>query len=175
MALITPQSVRNDHTAIAKVYHDGRFEPQLVKLAPADAIEQETANYRKYIEGNLGGRFNSQMVRDVIFWDLGGILYSFLDQAGPRMITFHEYYDKTQNPLSILAPLRHFYLGTWRNFYDRSSPASREEGLGDYYDRVFGLRKRMPGFLDQNELIMIPGIQELSLEPGTVAGEPYAG
>ena len=156
-ALITPQSVRRGHSAMAEVYLDDRFEPQLVKLAPADAIAQEAANYRQYIEGQLGWRFYAQMVRDVIFWDLGGVLYCFLDPAGSRLVTFHEYYDKSQDPISILRLCVISTSETWRNFYDRSLPASSTERLGDYYESIFRLSKRIPGFLDQNEQIMHPG------------------
>jgi CheY-like chemotaxis protein len=164
-SIVTLQSVSRGRSAVIKAYHDGRFEPQLVKIAPADAIEKEAANYRRHIEGNLGGRFNAELVRDILFWDLGGILYNFLDHAGPRLVTFHEHYDKTQEPASILAPLRHFYLGTWRNFYERSSPAPDEESLSTYYNQVFKLSERMPGYPDQAEQIHIPGIPAPILNP----------
>jgi FixJ family two-component response regulator len=164
-SIVTLQSVSRGHSAVTKVYHDGKFEPQLVKLAPADAIEREAANYRKHIEGNLGGRFNAQLVRNVLFWDLGGVLYNFLDQAGPKLVTFHEHYDKSLDPASILAPLRHFYLGTWRNFYDHPSPGPDDERLGDYYYRIFKLNERMTSFANQEEQNLIPGIDMPLLNP----------
>jgi CheY-like chemotaxis protein len=164
-SIVTLQSVSRGRSAVTKAYHDGKFEPQLVKIAPFDAIEREAANYRRHIEGNLGGRFNAQLVRDVLFWDLGGVLYNFLDQAGTPLVTFHEHYDKTQEPAAILAPLRHFYLGTWRNFYDRPSPAPDEERLGDYYNRVFKLGEHMPGFPEQGEQISIQGVRAPLLNP----------
>jgi ActR/RegA family two-component response regulator len=54
-SIVTLQSVSRGCSAVIKVYHDGKFEPQLVKIAPAEAIEREAANYREHIEGNLGG------------------------------------------------------------------------------------------------------------------------
>jgi hypothetical protein len=56
--IITPQSVSRGRSILMKVFHDGKSEKLVLKIAPSEAIDREAKNYASYIEGNLKGRFN---------------------------------------------------------------------------------------------------------------------
>lgn len=155
-SIVTPQSVSRGRSVVMKAFHDERFEPYIVKIATADAIEREVKNYKEYIEGNLVGRFNASLVGETIFWDLGGVLYSFLDHADQKLISFRDYYEKHSDIDVIVTPLRHFYTATWRKLYEQSE--NNKETIGDYYNRVFHLDDRIKTFPNKDDEVSIPGI-----------------
>jgi CheY-like chemotaxis protein len=157
-SIVTPQSVSRGRSIVMKVFHDNRIEPHVVKIATSEAIEREAKNYKQYIEGNLVGRFNANLVGEpVVFWDLGGVLYSILDHTEQKLMSFHEFYEKQSDPIKIINPLRHFYKNTWGKLYEQAETCNEE--LGTYYDRIFHLKRRMKAFSNKDEQISIPGIK----------------
>ena len=72
-SVVTLQSVSRGRSLVMKIRSDEEVKSYFVKIAHADAIERETANFKKYIDGNLFGRFHPILTGSVIFWDLGGV------------------------------------------------------------------------------------------------------
>ncbi len=162
-SVVTLQSVSRGRSVVMKILHDGRAEPHFVKIAPADAIKREAANYKDYIDQNLFGSFHAILVGSVVFWDLGGVQYSFLDNGGNTLISFGDHYDRQSDIQEIIKPLRHFYQVTWSRLYEQASPAKEE--LGDYYKAVFKLTDHLQSFETLDEQIMLPGIPIPLLNP----------
>jgi CheY-like chemotaxis protein len=162
-SVVTLQSVSRGRSVVMKILHDGRVEPYFVKIAPADAIEREAENYKEHIDQNLFGSFHAILMGSVVFWDLGGVQYNFLDNGGNNLISFGDHYKRQSDVQEIIRPLRHFYQVTWSRLYEQGAPAKEE--LGDYYKRVFKLAERLQTSETQDERIMIPGIPVPLLNP----------
>ena len=146
-----------------KIRSDEEVKSYFVKIAHADAIERETANFKKYIDGNLFGRFHPILTGSVIFWDLGGVKYSFLDNGSNNLISFREHYDRQSDVEKIIKPLRHFYQVTWSKLYEQGTLA--REKLDEYYKGVTKLSRGQRMLNLEDERIMIPGIQIPILNP----------
>jgi hypothetical protein len=82
------------------------------------------------------------------FWDLGGVLYAFLDTRVNDLCSFSTFYRQHENPDTILRPLRHLLHDVWGDFYrDAGEPT---HPLFEAYDKVLRLTQRMSGAEAQN-------------------------
>ncbi len=106
-------TVPRPNSVVLKVYEDD-YEPYVVKLARAEKIQKEVANYNKHIYRRLTGSFNPRLERSTILWDIGGAIYSYLDKFD--VTTFSRYYE--EKPIrDIEECLSSFFGGTWGKYY----------------------------------------------------------
>ena len=56
------------------------------------------------------------------FWDLGGVLYTFLGTPSNDLPSFAHFYRQNQDPDVILWPLRHLLNEVWGHFYRDPEP-----------------------------------------------------
>jgi CheY-like chemotaxis protein len=155
-------AVRRGRSALIKVWRDGRRNPLVLKLGPAKRIKQEAGNYEQYIKDNVQGRFYAGIVdQPRYFWDLGGVLYTFMDTRLNDLASFATFYRKHQDPDTILQPLRHLLHDVWGDFYrDSNQPLSP---LFAAYDRVLRLQERLERPVAQN-LNWPPPLEDLLSE-----------
>jgi hypothetical protein len=147
-------AVGRGRSVLAKIWREGRRNPMVLKLGPAERIEQEAGNYKRYIEDNLRGRFYADVIDEPrYFWDLGGMLYAFLDTHLNDLSSFAAFYRQYQDPDTILRPLRHLLRDVWGGFY--CAPEEPPQPLFAAYDRVLRLQDRLKR----------PAIQNLAWPP----------
>jgi CheY-like chemotaxis protein len=127
-------------------------EPVVVKLAPQKRILREVEAYEKFIQDRLVGRFSAQLQTHTVFWDLGGICYSFMGSSQGSMETFSAFYQGTNGSKEIIKPLEHFFGEVWsRHYKDSRKPLA--ESLYRAYDPFLKLRQRMKDFPIQEKTI----------------------
>lgn len=142
-------AVGRGRSVLAKVWREGRRSPFVLKLGPARRIKQEASNYEQYIDDNLRGRFYAGIVdQPRYFWDLGGVLYAFLDTRLNDLSSFATFYGRHQDPNAILEPLRHLFQVVWGDFY--RDPGGPPQPLLNSYERVLRLSKRLRSPVAQN-------------------------
>ena len=146
---ITAGPVGRGRSVVVKVWRDNRRSPLVLKLGPEKRIRQEAGNYERYIDDNVRGRFYAGIMdQPRYFWDLGGLLYAFLDTHLNDLSSFAAFYRHHQDPETILRPLQHLLGDVWGDFYrDTSHPP---QPLFAAYERVLRLQKRLSGRVAQN-------------------------
>lgn len=129
------------HSVVMAAQRDGLL-PVIVKLAPSRQIEDEIRQYESYVHGQLQGMFHPVLESTpILFWDLGGAVYSFLGAV--KITNFTNYYLKETDPDRIVRPLRHFFTEVWSEHY---APTRRQEldyPLFELYDAVHELADRL--------------------------------
>lgn len=141
--------VGRGRSMVAKVWRDDKVNPLVLKLGPAEQIRQEVENYGRYIEDNVGGLFCAGIQdQPKFFWDLGGVLYTFLGTPSHDLHSFARFYRQNHDPEVILWPLRHFFTEVWGHFYQAPSPDT--EPLFAAYERVLRLQKHLDGDVAQS-------------------------
>jgi len=142
-------AVGRGRSVLIKVWRDGKRNPVVLKLGPTERIRQEADNYRQYIDENVRGRFYAGMVEQpCYFWDLGGVLYAFMDTRLNDLSSFAAFYRQHEDPTVLLRPLNHLISEVWGDFYrDSDGPT---EPLFDAYDRVLRLTERLSRPIAQN-------------------------
>lgn len=144
-AVVTPRPVIRGRSVVLKAWPNNRLEPLVVKLAPAEGIIEEGQNYFEYVKGNLRGHFHAILEgHPVTFWDLGGVLYSFVGAPRQRLPNFASFYREQQEPQAILQPLRHFFTEVWGDLYKDATKL--EQPLFRSYDKVLHLEERLLDF-----------------------------
>jgi DNA-binding NarL/FixJ family response regulator len=143
-------------TLLFQAWPDDR-EPVVVKLAPCKRIDREVKAYTEFIAERLGGRFYADLQKSNIFWDLGGICYSFMGSSRKSLKTFTAFYRDAGDAKSVLKPLKHFFEEVWVRRYEDSHPL-QVENLFDAYDPSQKLHKRLVTFPIQEKTITFPGI-----------------
>jgi CheY-like chemotaxis protein len=139
---MTPGPVGRGRSVVVKVRRDDKRSPLVLKLGPTRRIKQEAGNYARYIDGNVPGRFYAGIMdRPRFFWDLGGMLYTFLDTRLNDLSSFAAFYRRHQDPQVILTPLRHLLSEVWGDFY--REPGGPPQPLFAAYERVLRLQKRL--------------------------------
>jgi CheY-like chemotaxis protein len=127
-------------------------EPVVVKLAPQNRILREVEAYEKFIQDRLVGRFSELLQKYTVFWDLGGICYSFMGSSQNSMETFSAFYQRIKHAEEITKPLEHFFGEVWsRHYKDSRKPLA--ENLYRAYDPFLKLRQRMKDFPIQEKII----------------------
>src|SRR5439155_23739229 len=128
----------------------------IVKLAPSERVIEESQNYYQYIKGNLRGQFYAGMEgKPATFWELGGMLYSFVGAPSKQFsnfVTFYQY----QYPQAIQRPLKHLFNDVWGDLYSDSSASA--ESLFQAYDKIFGLQRRLENSATKGNNISFPDL-----------------
>jgi CheY-like chemotaxis protein len=141
--------VGRGRSMVTKVWRDDKINPLVLKLGPAKRIKQEVDNYGQHIDGNVGGLFYAGIQdQPRYFWDLGGVLYTFLGTPSHNLNSFAHHYRTHHDPNAILWPLHHLLTEVWGHFYRASGPHT--EPLFAAYDGVLRLRKRLEGDVAQS-------------------------
>jgi len=158
-SVVTPGSASQDYSAVFKVWPEGRLQPRLTKFASIKQIQTEAQNYKKYVRGNLGGQFHAILEDEpVTFWDLGGLLYSFIGASQEELTTFSKYYKKTGKLEAIISPLHHFFKHVWINFYEDAEELE-DRTLFQAYDKVFKLENRLSNYSNQADYLLFESLQ----------------
>lgn len=143
-------------TILFQAWPDDR-EPVVVKLAPLKRIKREVEAYKESIEDRLGGRFNAELQKSCIFWELGGISYSFMGSSKKSLDTFTTFYGERKHSKEILKPLEHFFEEVWQRHYEDAHPL-QAGSLLESYDPSQKLQQRLQTFPVQGKTIAFPGI-----------------
>ena len=161
---VTPQSATRGRSVVLKAWPDDQLEPLVVKVAPTRRIVEEARNYSDYIKGNLGGHFHAILEgKPITFWDLGGVLYTFMGTPRQSLPSFAEFYREQQEPQTIVRPLQHFFRDVWGDLYLEATGAGQPLFLS--YERVLRLDKRLLGFPDSEQVMRFPGLPAPLLDP----------
>jgi CheY-like chemotaxis protein len=155
--------VGHGRTILFQAWPDDR-EPVAVKLAPLKRIKREVEAYKEFIEERLGGRFYAELQKSCVFWDLGGICYSFMGSSHQTMKTFTTFYREADDSKDILKPLEHFFNQVWRPRYKDSRPLG-VESLFEAYDPSQKLRQRLEAFPFQGKTITFQGLPGEFINP----------
>jgi CheY-like chemotaxis protein len=139
-------------------------EPVVVKLAPRRRIFREVNAYKEFIEERLGGRFYAELQKFSIFWDLGGICYSFMGSSKKSLKTFTAFYRDVENAKAVMRPLEHFFEEVWWRRYKDAHPL-QAESLFEAYDPSQKLCQRLEAFPIQGKTITFPGIPGEFINP----------
>jgi thiamine kinase-like enzyme len=118
---------------VLKVY-EGEFEPLVVKLARAEKIKIEVANYHTHINRRLTGYFSARLERSSTLWDIGGAVYSYVGEFDVK--TFSRYYEEN-SITEIEECLASFFGRVWGRHYEQKRKACNAS-LFDLYSKVWG-------------------------------------
>lgn len=143
-------------TILFQAWPDDR-EPVVVKLAPRKGIFREVKAYKEFIEERLGGRFYAELQKSSIFWDLGGICYSFIGSSKKSLKTFTAFYRDAENAKAVVRPLEHFFKEVWWRRY-KDAHLLQAESLFETYNPSQKLRQQLEAFPIQGKTITFPGI-----------------
>ncbi len=168
---VTPQSAMRGRSVVLKAWPDSQLEPLVVKVAPTKRIVEEAHNYFDYVKGNLRGQFHA-ILQDapVTFWDLGGVLYTFVGAPRQTLPSFAAFYREQQEPQAIVRPLQHFFEEVWGDLYQEATRAGQALFLA--YDKVLRLNKRLLGFTDCEEEMRFPGLSIAMAKPSALGSTP---
>lgn len=152
---VTLGNVSRGRSVVLKIRPREKREPMVIKLAPAKNIERESNNYTRHIKDNLRGRFYTILDgKPVVFWDLGAMLYSFIDLPQQHLQNFSIFYWNHEDPVKILQPLRHFFTEVWIDLYKDSRAV--KGSLFSMYDKELHLLEKIKKFpWKDNELLFI--------------------
>ncbi|MDO9301266.1 MAG: phosphotransferase [Anaerolineales bacterium] len=109
-------TVPRPNSVVLKVY-EGDFEPFVVKLARAEKIKIEVANYNTHIHRRLTGYFSARLERSSILWDIGGAAYSYVGEFDVK--TFSRYYEE-KSIAEIEECLTSFFGRIWGRHYEQA-------------------------------------------------------
>lgn len=135
------RSVVRGRSVVVKIYPHGR-QPLVLKLGNARRTQREYENYEAYIHNQLPGLFHTQLEKHVVFWDLGGTLYSFMGAGQQVLPTFALHYARASEVEAILSPLRHLFQRVWQPHYEAARPLAALS-LFAAYDEIFHLEEKL--------------------------------
>ena len=139
-------------------------EPFVVKLSPQDRTVKEVNAYKENIKDRLVGRFYAELQDHKIFWELGGICYSFIGSPQKAIETFAVFYQQEKTPEEIIRPLQHFFGEVWgRHYSDSQKPL--DNTLFAAYDSFLKLSQRLGEPHTHAETIHISGLPGEYLNP----------
>jgi hypothetical protein len=122
----------------------------VVKLARAKKIEIEVDRYERFISRRLAGNFTARLERNVVLWDIGGALYSYVGDFDVK--TFSRYYQ--EEPIEDIKDcLDSFFTVAWGRHYEKRQ-AQQNISLFDLYSNVWGdwYEKRVKKFTSETPL-----------------------
>jgi DNA-binding NarL/FixJ family response regulator len=155
-AATTLKTIPNRRSVVLKAWPEGK-EPVIVKLALAERVKKEEGNYSK-IKNRLVGLFLASLQEPAIcFWDLGGVVYSFVGSSLRNLPTFGEFYKAKKESHDILKPLNDFFNNTWSRLY-RETVLPLRTSLFEDYDQTLGIQKRLYDFPNREQNINFPGL-----------------
>ena len=136
----SPAAARG-HSVVLKVESESRL-PVIVKLAPAERIRRERQRYDRHVLDQVAGYFHAVLIRDVVFWDLGGAVYDFVGSPRKGLPTFSTFYRHETDSRAILVPLRYFFEMAWSRYYEYPS-IKQPVSLLDLYDTSSYLKHKL--------------------------------
>ncbi len=157
-------ALTHGNSVVFKVTPDD-LEPAVLKISQVARIDAERSKYDQYINRRITGQFHTLLLDSKLFWDLGGILYSFMGSTSKIMPTFSDHYRNSSDPNKIVRPLQHFFTQAWYSLYEKVT-IKENELLINEYDRDWKLRQRLQKVALANETITIPGTNIKVEHPG---------
>lgn len=155
-AATSSTSVFRGRAVLFQAWADNK-EPVVLKLAPHDGTIKEVGAYKNFIEDRLVGRFYAQLQDYKIFWELGGICYSFIGSSQKTIETFAVFYQHSKASEEIIKPLRHYFGEVWsRHYRDTHEPLT--SNLFTAYDSFLKLRQRLLEDDNDEEMFVFPGL-----------------
>lgn len=109
------------------------LQPVVVKLARREKIEKEIERYKAHIRRRLVGRYNATMEENILLWDIGAAIYTYVGDATVRPFALFfqmEELDKIQRCLES------FFKESWKSHYENKVPRQKIP-LFDWYDKVW--------------------------------------
>jgi CheY-like chemotaxis protein len=134
-----PSGVSRTRSAVFLAQTDD-LQPTVIKFARRSQIEREEENYQRYIQHRLPARFSARQLKTAKFWDIGGVMYTFMGGEVERLPTFATFYHQQDDPSAIVRPLRFFFNDVWGENYRNRQPLAALSLL-EAYDQVFALRE----------------------------------
>lgn len=159
----TSASVFRGRSVLFQAWTDNK-EPFVVKLAPRDRTTKEVNAYQEYIKDRLLGRFYAELQDHKIFWELGGICYSFLGSSQKAIETLAVFYQHHKSSDEIIKPLRHFFEEVWSRHYSTSQEPF-DGSLFSAYNTFLKLNKRLGESQFLEEVLDFPGLPGRHLNP----------
>lgn len=120
-ATSTPlKSPSRRRSIVFAAYEDQRV-PVIIKLAFAARVQQEVKNYNCFVDGRIRGFKNSQLLKSVTLWKLGGMSYALIggNLHGNSICTLSEKYKQVADAETILRPLQEYFDEIWAENYGR--------------------------------------------------------
>jgi len=111
----------------------------VVKFGKKEIIEKEKDNFRKYVEGVLGGNRYTLISAFSKTSNLAGIVYSFVGGTTESLVRFDEYY-KTSHIRNIENVVNNLFSSTCELCYNNKKMASMEN-LELFYRKFLNLKQ----------------------------------
>ena len=156
-------SIFRGRSVLFQAWTDNK-EPFVVKLAPRDRTAKEVASYNEFIKDRLLGRFYAELQDHKIFWELGGICYSFMGSSQKAIDTFASFYQPQKSSAEIVKPLKHFFEQVWSKHYSNSQQPLNGS-LYSGYDTFLKLSQRLDESQFQEEMLEFAGLPGLHINP----------
>ena len=119
---------------------DRMASPALIKIGRAVKIQQEIENYERYIHRQLGASFHAMIDRSYCWWNLGGILYTFLG-SNSAVESFSDFYQRAETG-PVRDVLTRLYERVLRGLYHQDKKLL-QDSIYDAYDNYLGLTERL--------------------------------
>jgi DNA-binding response OmpR family regulator len=129
----------------------------IVKFGNLRKVEQEHANFKKYVEHALGGGRSTVVHGLRRTPHLGGIIYSFVGVANTRLEDFGSFYSHSNTTIEgIKKALDNLFLETCENWYENRSQLQPHD-LSDDYRQLLNLtlEKLEYGFLALGDSVSV--------------------
>ncbi|RIK37300.1 MAG: hypothetical protein DCC55_24735 [Chloroflexi bacterium] len=137
-----PSGVSRTRSAVFLAQTDD-LQPTVIKFARRPQIEREEENYQRYVQQRLPARFSARQVKTAKFWDIGGVMYTFMGGEVEALPTFTTFYHQQDAVEVILQPLHFFFKEVWGEYYRTPQPLA-SQSLLEAYNQVFDLRQHVP-------------------------------
>lgn len=158
----TPSLAPRQRSIVLKVWEDD-LQPVALKIARAQRITAEIANYDQHVRQRLLGLSYAGLDRHCVLWDIGGARYVYLGANLQTMRSFSEYYAES-SAREIRATLTHLFAQTWGVHY-RNSPEPYAGSLLMAYNAVWDSDWlcRLDAFATPSPWLEHPALPELRL------------
>jgi CheY-like chemotaxis protein len=115
----------------------GSAAPVVVKFGEAAGIRAEHTNFKRYVEGRIGGGRSTSVIDAPRYTPrLGGIVYSMLGAAGEVFESFESFYHRADAE-QITTVLQRLFFDTCRTWYDNPG-VKRVHNLTEEYLTTLG-------------------------------------
>ncbi len=149
---LTIGSCSLQHSVVLRAGADA-YEPVVIKLAPAEQVEDEYKNYMRYIYQQLPASRHSELQKCELIGFIGGIRYRFLGTSVTSLRTLADNF-KDLDAEAINTCLSLFFGETWQAKYNEAKVIS-EKSLFAAYAACWGSKwiERMQHFMPSVELL----------------------
>ena len=148
----SPNQASRGRSLVLKAHPKDRNNPVIIKFSRAEKIHNEYKHYIDHVEGNLGGFFYADLrSKPYSFWELGGLVYTFLGDKNKPLITFSNHYTNSATSGVAFSPLEHFFNEVSILHYKNKSPHYKNNAvIGEHlslynsYNEYFKLNEKIP-------------------------------